>query len=75
MFPHLKERFKIKDVQIMELIRNPEYEEIFNDYESMCIQYEQFESNKILHEINHVLIEELEEEIATLISRLGSENM
>ena len=75
MFPHLKERFKIKDELILELLKNPEYEEIFDDYESMCIQYEQSESDKALHEINHKLIEELEEEISNVISNYKSENM
>ena len=74
MFPHLKERFKIKDELILELLKNPEYEEIFDDYESMCIQYEQFESDKALHEINHELIAELEEEISIVLSKIKSGN-
>lgn len=75
MYPHLKKRFKIADDQIFKLIRNPDYEEIFNDYESMCNQFEQFKSDRSLHQINHELISELEEEISTMISKYKSKRM
>lgn len=74
MYAHLKQRFRIADEQIIELVRNPDHEEMFNDYETMCIQYEQFESDKALHKINHDLIEELEEEISNVISNFKSED-
>ena len=68
MYNRIKEKFSLNESDINKLInRCGDYKELFNDYESSCLQIAEYETDIELYNHYKVLIEELEEEINRII--------
>ena len=69
MYIHLKRKFNLDESKINELISEcDDHKELFDDYESCCLQNEKRDSEIIYHSQYKVLIEELEEEIKRVLN-------
>ena len=68
MYKRIKEKFNLEECKINEIItERSDCKELFDDYESSCLQFEKCENDNELYTQYKELIGELEEEINRIL--------
>ena len=70
MYNQVKEKFKINEELIKCIIQeNPLYQDLFDDYEGLCMDVEVYKSGLKVYHDYRALIKELEEEILRIVEK------